>query len=107
MNLELDPKYGQHDYTVYLNFRNQTKSSFLSLSQRVYNTSFERLNKKGEKFLELKVIDRDMVHEMGYRFNVFPSVSWRSGVMSGQIKSLSIVDLCVFDSDMGLIMSQW
>ena len=35
-DLELDSKFGLHDYKVYLCMRNQTKSNFLSLSQEVF-----------------------------------------------------------------------
>ena len=34
--LELDSKFGLHDYDIYLCMRNQTKTTFLSLNQHVF-----------------------------------------------------------------------
>lgn len=105
-NLELDPNYGLHDYTVYMNIRNQTRTSFMSFSQHVYKTTFKVI--KGEKHLELDVIDCDMVHEVGFKLTMLPKLSWNSeSITKNQIDLLAIVDLCIFDSDMNLMISDW
>jgi len=105
-NLELDPNYGLHDYTVYMNIRNQTRTSFISFSQHVYKACFSTVF--GEKHLELNVIDCDLVHAVGHKLTMLPKLSWSSeGITKNQIDLLAIVDLCIFDSDMNLMISEW
>ena len=41
-DLELDSKLGLHDYKVYMCIRNQTKTTFLSISQNVFKASIKK-----------------------------------------------------------------
>ena len=44
-DLELDSKLGLHDYKVYMCIRNQTKTTFLSISQNVFKASIKKCRK--------------------------------------------------------------
>lgn len=103
---ELDPNFGLHSYTVYVNIRNQTKTSFVSLCKKIFHADLTVTKEK--KFLRLNVVDSDMVNEVGFKLSMLPKFSWSSESFSkNSIDLFALVDLCLFDSNMDIVFSEW
>jgi hypothetical protein len=106
--LELDSKLGLHDYKVYMAIRNQTKTLFFSLSQSVLKAELNELSLHGEckRFIQLNVLDCDMVNDVGPQLSMLPKLSWKTEFQRSDIDLLGIIDLNLFDSDNKLMLSK-
>ncbi|CAF0708411.1 unnamed protein product [Brachionus calyciflorus] len=102
---ELDSKFGLHDYKVYLCIRNQTKTIFLSDVSTVYKASIEKY--KENDYVYLDIYDCDMVKKVGPCLRMLPKFTWKSLINpKNNCDLLGIIDLCIFDSNNKLILSQ-
>lgn len=101
----MDKDFGLHDYHIYFCIRNQTSTSFISLSQTIYKARVEVKN--NIKYLLLNVIDSNISqNDMGHHLTMLPRLSWSTeGFKKNIINLVAIVDLCVFDSNNHLIIS--
>ncbi len=99
-DLELDSRFGLHDYQVYFCIRNQTNTIFFSLSQHVY--SAEVVRRKEAKYISLTVVDS----ESGYQLSMLPKLTWNTESLKKNVVDLiSIIDFVLFDSNGRLIIS--
>ena len=98
-DLELDKNFGLHDYKIYFCMRNQKNTIFISLSKTVYKASLETY--MNDKYVLLNVIESDF-----YQISMLPKFTWNTEILKKNIINLvSIIDLCIYDSNNRLIIA--
>lgn len=105
-DMELDPKFGLHDYFVHFCLRNQTSSVFLVHNVDIFKTSIEFCSVLDKKCVFLNVIDSDNQHDVGPQMMMMPKFSWSTQVFQKNvIDLLAILDLCIQDSNKETMIS--
>jgi hypothetical protein len=111
---ELDSNFGLHDYRIFVSFRNQTKTTFLSFSKHIYTASTVKHEKysfgEQNEFVILSACeDVDRNNSLGQDLTHLPRLTWHTEIMKkNDIDGICLVDLIVFDAnDKQLIASSF
>lgn len=104
-DVQLDNKFGLHDYNVYFGIRNQTQTQFASQKILVYKADFKMCLPLGKKSLLLEVINFQDPSLFQTDIMSLPKFEWSSEAFKNNcIDNLGIFDICIQDSNLEIIL---